>query len=176
LARRLETDPVVRKANIWIDWFQAASCFRSRKGSLWRWSLESARRCTGATWAVDRRAGRLDLPIVSGLEGVSEEMRPAELAEAVRLLAKAAVTMYGRAVSELALTEEGPALYFEGGPGPVLIGYGRYEEKLERLARLLATQTGTERARMDLRWQGRVYRVGMMETSSGGRADTAPPT
>ena len=112
---------------------------------------------------------------MSGLEGVSEEIRPAELAVAVRLLAKAAVAMYGRPVSELALSEEGPTLYFEGGPGPVLFGYGRYEEKLERLARLLATQPGTERARMDLRWQGRVIVSGMMEARSGGRTDTAPP-
>ena len=176
LARRLETDPRVRKANIRIDWFQGRVVLQiEERQPVALVSGVGLVDETGATWEVDRRAGRLDLPIVSGLERVSEEIRPAELAVAVRLLAKAAVAMYGRAVSELALTEEGPELYFEGGPGPVLFGYGRYEEKLERLARLLASQPGTERARMDLRWQGRVIVSGMMEARSGGRTDTAPP-
>lgn len=161
VAKRLESDARVESAEVVLDWPRRVVLRIRERTPLALVLGHGFVDATGHLWATDRRAGSLDLPLVTGLDSVPPEARGGHLAEAAHLLVEAAQTLPGRPVSQLDLTEEGPVLYFESGPGPVRMGYRRYGEKLSRLGRLLAAHPGVQAQPMDLRWHGRVIVSGV---------------
>jgi hypothetical protein len=121
----------------------------------------------GNVWQEDRRAAHLDLPLIAGLdEALSPEATRRRLSVAVTLLAEAARMLPERPLSELVFTEDGPVLFFERGPGPVLVGYQRYGAKLELLGRWLLEHPEAPSRPMDLRWYGRI----LVQEGPGGAA------
>jgi cell division septal protein FtsQ len=156
-AARIEEDPRVERAEVSVDWRRRRVVLRLHERTPI--ALVSGHGLVdrgGTLWQLDRRSGRLDLPVITGLERFPAEVHARHLGEAAHLLAEASRTLPALGVSQLDLTEEGPVLYFEGGPGPVLMGYQRYAQKLGLLGRVLAAHPEVAQSPMDLRWQSRV--------------------
>jgi cell division protein FtsQ len=156
VAARIEADPRVDRVEVLLDWPSRVVLHVFERTPVAAVSGFGLIDESGALWQMDRRSGRLDLPVVTGLDRFPDEAHSRHLGEAAHLLGEVARALPALPVSQLDLTEDGPVLYFEAGPGPVLMGYQRYSQKLGMLGRLLAAHPEVARHPMDLRWQSRV--------------------
>ncbi len=156
--KRIEADPRVARAHVRIRWPSGLLLQIKEREPVARILGRGFLDGRGFFWEGGSRWAHLDLPLVTGVtEGLGKRERSGLFKVAVRLLRGAKLYLSHLRLSELSFGPEGLVLYFEGGLGPVLLGYGRGAEKLELLSRFLRSRSGKEVAGvLDLRWKGRV--------------------
>jgi hypothetical protein len=156
VVRRLEQDARIEKAEVILDWPSRVVLRVHERTPMALVPGHGLIDRDGRLWQQDKRVAHLDLPVISGLAPETEaQVLDERLALAARLLDEAAQALPRRQVSELALGETGPVLYFEGGPGPVLLGWRQHGPKLGLLERLLQAHPEVAGRAVDLRWRGR---------------------